>query len=418
MPGKIADRQTLMLFDLSVYGHHATYIQYLIRYWQQEQIEHKLVIVVSPRFLSIHHDVVELANVGAQGDIRFVAITEAEEAQLPSRRSSLNRNLRNWSEWQLHCRYAKNLEVTQSLIMYIDTYQLLLAFGQSSPCPFSGIYFRPTFHYSELGNPPTGFKARVQRQWEYFSIMRVLQNPQLQQLFSLDSFAVDYLKKRDPQAKISQLADPVEVTIPATLDTAHFKQTLGIESHRKVGILMGALTRRKGIYPLLNAIKELSPEQCEQFCLLLVGAASPTEMEKIKLVVADVLDSCPVQIISRYEFIPEEEIPTYFEISDFALALYQRHVGMSGIILLAAAAQKPVLSTNYGLMGKLVNQYRLGMTVDSANSKEISYALTQLLTSDITSTYDETLMMKFSEKNAWQNFSKTLLSLLQPSAAL
>lgn len=401
-------QQTVLLFDLSFYGHHGTYLQYLIRYWQQQQINHRLVVLVSPQFLTVHQDVVALAKTGS-ADITFVTITPVEEARLQPRSSSLKRNLRNWQEWGLYCRYAKQIKATQSLIMYFDTYQMLLALGQTSPCPFSGIYFRPTFHYREFGDVPTGLKAKLQCQWEYQSLKQVLKKDRLRWLFSLDRFAVDYLKKRDPQAKIVALADPVEAQLTSTVAREQFRRDLGIEGPRQVGILFGALTARKGIYPLLKAVKELPSKQAEKFCLLLVGAANPTERQRIQTEVAALRQTCSAQIVEHYEFVSEETIPDYFQVSDIVLAPYQRHVGMSGILLLAAAAQKPVLCTDYGLMGQLVSTHRLGVTVDSGDPQAIAKGLGALMGAERGEVGDRSMMKAFAEQNAWENFAKTIV---------
>jgi glycosyltransferase involved in cell wall biosynthesis len=401
-------KQTVLLFDLSLYGHHATYLRYLIWYWQQQQIAHRLLILVSPQFLTVHQDVVMLAQTGA-AEISFVAITPNEAANLQPRSSRLKRNLRHWQEWDLYCRYARQLEATQSLVMYFDTYQLLLALGKTSPCPFSGIYFRPTFHYGAFEQVPGSRKAKLQRYWEYQSLQRVLRQDRLRWLFSLDCFAVDYLRQRHPLAKVVAIADPVEAQPTSTIDRDQFKQILGIDCHRRVGILFGALTPRKGIYPLLRAIEQLDREQANQFCLLLVGAANPTEQQKIQSEVMALRQKSPIQIVEQYEFVTEESIPNYFAISDIVLALYQRHVGMSGILLLAAAAQKPVLSTNYGLMGKLVSYHQLGLAVDSEDADAIANGLSKILQVEPAAICDFNRMAAFAQQNAWNTFAQTII---------
>ena len=52
----------LMLFDLSIYGHHPSYIKYLTQYWYQYNCPGQLLVLVSPRFFEVHSDVVELAQ--------------------------------------------------------------------------------------------------------------------------------------------------------------------------------------------------------------------------------------------------------------------------------------------------------------------------------------------------------------------
>jgi glycosyltransferase involved in cell wall biosynthesis len=94
--------------------------------------------------------------------------------------------------------------------------------------------------------------------------------------------------------------------------------------------------------------------------------------------------------------------------ADVILAPYQRHVGMSGILLLAAAAQKPVLSSNYGLMGEIVRRYELGLTVDSTEPKEIAKGLTRFLVEDSDKLCDRAKMKSFAEQNSAEEFARVI----------
>ena len=97
-------KRSLMLFDLSILGHHAAYIKYLIQYWSDRQLADRLDVVVSPMFLEKHADVVGLVNEYNQNNIQIVAISAVEDAALKSRNSKLKRAWRNFQEWQILCR--------------------------------------------------------------------------------------------------------------------------------------------------------------------------------------------------------------------------------------------------------------------------------------------------------------------------
>lgn len=393
----------LMLFDLAVRGHHPSYIQHLIKYWQKQNFNGHLDIVVSPKFFEEHSDVVELQN----GNVSFTAITSEEEAMLSSRKSRIKRNLRNFNEWKIFCNYARLLNTTHALLMYFDTCTLPLALGAKSRCAFSGIYFRPTFHYNQFAGYQSSWKVRLQELREKFILSRIMKNPQLQNLFSLDPFAVEHLNKFNSHAEAIHLADPVE-QIPFTNENllTSIKEDLGIESGRQVFFLFGAITARKGIYQLLEALKLLPNELCQKLCLLIVGESGiKAELEKI---IGDISQTKPVQIISRYEFIPSEEMQAYTQMVDVILAPYQRHVGMSGILLLAAAAGKPVLSSNYGLMGEMVQRYNLGLAVDSTLPEEIAAGLSRMLAAPKEELCDRAKQQSFAEQNSAEKFAQTI----------
>ncbi|MGB7440883.1 MAG: glycosyltransferase [Coleofasciculaceae cyanobacterium] len=402
---KYSDR--LMLFDLSVRGHHPNYIKHLIKYWCEQQLSGCLDIVVSPKFLEEHADVVELAASYNQEDINFVAITLEEETALNARKSRLRRAWRNFQEWQLLGKYARALNATHCLIMYFDTCMFPLALGGKSPCTFSGIYFRPAFHYAQLTNYQPSWKDRLQQWRERLLLSRILRHPKLQTVYCLDPFAVEQLDKFSGNVKVVNLPDPVETSGDLKPISSNIKGDLGIESQRQVFLLFGALTERKGIYQVLEAIEALSPELCQKICLLLVGESNIEE--QLKPQIKALCRSKPVQIICRYKFVPEQDVQTYFNLADVILALYQKHVGMSGILLLAAAAQKPVLSSDYGLMGEIVQRHELGLTIDSTKPSEIAQGLTQFLLKPSTKLCNPTKMKDFAQQNSAQNFANTIL---------
>jgi glycosyltransferase involved in cell wall biosynthesis len=399
---KFQGKYKVLLFDLSVRGHHPSYIKHLIKYWQKQKLTGCLDIVVSPKFIKEHYDVVELAV----NDVRFIAITSEEETALNARKSKIQRNFRNFQEWKIFYKYA-------DLLMYFDTNGLPLALGAKSPCQFSGIYFRPTFHYNKFTDYQPSWKDRIQELREKFFLSRILKNSQLHTLFSLDPFAAKHLNQHNSNVKAIHLPDPVETPEVSDVDFSSIKENLGVESGRHVFLLFGAINARKGIYQLLESLLLLQPEVCQKLCLLIVGESGiKNSIEKL---IENICQVKSVQIITRYEFIPDNQMQAYFQLTDFVLAPYQRHVGMSGILLLAAAAQKPVLSSNYGLMGEMVRRYQLGLTVDSTKPKEIASGLTRLLLESPESLCNYSQMSLFAQENSAERFASVIFENLYRS---
>jgi glycosyltransferase involved in cell wall biosynthesis len=406
----IRNSPRLMLFDLALGGHHGNYIQHLIDWAYQQGFRGMLDIVVLPQFAEIHQDVVAAIDRAKQPQIKIelVVISAAEATGLSSRDSGMSRARRNWQEWQLFCKYAEALQTTHALIMYLDTCELPLAIGLRSPCPFSGIYFRPTFHYQMFTNYQPNFKDKRQQWRERLTWARILNHPQLKTLFCLDPFAVTALSSKPQHAKVVHLADPVQPYQSVSSDLTTLKAQLGIAVDRRVFLLFGGLDERKGIYQLLEAIQLLSPELCEHMCLLLVGGTNPAQQVTIHQKIAAICQTQPLQVIEHYEFIPEADVPSYFQLADVILAPYQRHVGMSGILLLAAAAGKPVLSSDYGLMGELAQKYQLGLVVDSTKPAEIAKALATLLLIPPQTISNPSQMKLLVEQNSIERYVNTI----------
>jgi glycosyltransferase involved in cell wall biosynthesis len=402
-------QQKLIVFDLDIYGHHPAYIQHLVQYWCEQQLPGQLDIVVSPQFLQVHADVVELLMSYGEKKVNFVAIALAEQAALFPRNSPINRNRRAWQEWQLLCKYVDALGANYCLIMHFDPYLLPLTFGIKPSCRFSGIYFKPTLHYPQFPNYSLTWKSQLQQRREKLLLRRNLQTPQLQTLFTLDPFAVNPINQLCRQSKAIYLPDPVVIPQETASDASQLRETLGIESGRKVFLLFGALTKRKGIDQLLEAIRMLPLSVCKKLCLALVGKSNANEKKRLQFQIATVRHLKSVQIIEHYEFVSEQKVPAYFQMADVVLGVYQQHVGMSGILLLAAAAQKPVLSSDYGLMGEITRRYRLGLAVDATQPREIAKGLTRFLHASGDQFWDRDQMKQLAAQNSPHQFAQTIL---------
>jgi glycosyltransferase involved in cell wall biosynthesis len=399
----------LMLFSPWCYGHYPNYLRHLIRYWYQWQLSGSLSIVVSPDFIGEHADVVALAtgeNLVDRDRVKFVTMTEKEQSKLESKTSGWSRA---FQQYQLVAKYASQLQATQVLYMYFDSCQLPLAIGLKLPCACSGIYFRPTFHYRLLPNYTPNWQERLQQLRERILLSRLLNHPQIQTLFCIDPLAVAAINRLSKEVKAVDLADPIKVEAADRDRVSQFRQHLEIEPDRQVFLSFGRLSdARKGVMQLIKAVSLLSPELCRKICLVFAGEPHGVGAEMLQSWLTPINQNLPVQIVTCYGYIPESEVQLYFQASDTILAPYQKHVGMSGILLLAAAAEKPVLSSSYGLMGEMVQRYGLGLAVDSTKPDEIAQGLTRLLLESADELCDRAKMKNFTEQNSAERFARSI----------
>jgi len=396
----------VMIFAPWCYGHHPTYLRHLVNYWCHHQLAGSLEIVVLPSFLHEHADVVELAEKCDRRSIHFLATTPEEQAALESATSSTSRA---FHQYQLICKYAKQLKATQGLVLYFDSCLLPLVLGAKLPCLFSGIYYRPTLHYSGFATYTPSWREHIQAWKERVFLFRIHRNPSVKTLFSLDPFAVKPIEKLGGKTNVVHLPDPAPFVYSSNRPVDRLKQQLGIDPSRKVFFCFGRLSEsRKGVPQLIEAISTLPSDLCQKLCLLFAGEPEGAGREQLETWLASIRDSQPVQIVNCAGYIPEADVPNYFQLADVVLAPYQKHVGMSGILLLAAAAQKPVLSSSYGLMGEMVRRYGLGLVVDSTVPDEIAQGLTQFLQEDRDRVCDRTKMQAFAEENSAECFARVI----------
>ncbi|MGB5710943.1 MAG: glycosyltransferase, partial [Waterburya sp.] len=195
-------------------------------------------------------------------------------------------------------------------------------------------------------------------------------------------------------------------------DPEALRNSLGVEPNRQIYLLFGGLSGRKGICELLEATTLLTSDLSQKLCILLVGPMgeddNPQNKLKMDHYIAEITRSQDVQIIVEDRFVPDREIQSYFKMADVILAPHQRHVGMSANLVRAAVAQKPLLSSDYGLMGEIARQYQLGLTVDSTIPKEIAKGLTQFLVKSPAQFGDRSQMQRFAEQNTAKKFATTI----------
>lgn len=400
------NNRQILLFDLAFTGHHAGYIQHLVSYWCKHELQGRLNVVVSPKFIELHSDVVNVASECAKTNIKFVPISLEEEASIKYKNYPFNNTYRAFIRWNLLYRYTSLLKPDHCLLMYFDGFQLPLSWTSNLPCPLSGIYFRPVFHYSDFPEFTPSWRERFWQWRDKFFLSRILRHTNFNTLFCLDPFVVTHIARFSRNARAVSLPDPVQIYSYSDSQLEKLRGELGIQSNRKTFLMFGAFRQRKGIYQLLDALALLPSHICHHLCLLFVGpvVAEPLVYQRLD----EISQSLPVQVVKHEQFVPDQEIQPYFQISDVILAPYQRHIGMSAILVRAAAAQKPVLSSNYGVMGEIVKRYRLGMTVDSTSPVEIAKGLTQFLLESPSQFGDFSSMRNFAEQNSAEKFAHTI----------
>lgn len=384
----------ILLFDTVIDGHHADYLTHLITYWLRVRPAGELLVAAQASFEPVFRQLLEGATEPAS--VRFVPISQQEIDN--THQASAQR--RSFREWNLQLAYIHTHRPTHVLLMYFDIFQLGLWLGQKAPCAVSGIYFRPDFHYTVSLN----LKARLNILRKKITLRGVLNRGVLANLFCLDHSAVAALRHMDPQVNVLPLPDPVKSYTIAPAEVNQLRDELRIEPGRRVFLLFGYLDERKGIEPLLEALNLVNPATRPQISVLLVGAIQPDYQAQIEQRIAAV--SPDVQVISVFREIRGRLIQTYFELADYALALYQRHVGMASVIIRAAISGKPLLASDFGYMGKLVSTEELGAIVDSTSPAAISELIENVVASNLH--YSAANLQKVASQHSDEAFAKMI----------
>lgn len=209
------------------------------------------------------------------------------------------------------------------------------------------------------------------------------------------------LRERD----IHVIPDPVELP-RQRLSKEAARERLGIDGPTPIYLFFGGLRPEKGPQLLLDAIKRVNRDAT------LVIAGSEGEIGKEEIIAAN--QESNVTIDFRLEFIPDSEIYTYFFACDVVVLPYRRdYYGTSGILQRAAAAGRPVISTDVGEVGQLTESYGLGRVV-GPDAKSISRELE--IGDEMISTQFESRLLRYAESHSVDRFVNAILEVYRDIA--
>lgn len=385
----------VLVVDPMVEGHHADYLVHLLRFAQSGAFSGELIFLVEEAFAPIWRR--EVGD-NALPTVQVHYFNEADRVEWM--RYSMIR--RSWVMWRLVRDWAQRLAVDHILLMYMDIPQLGVALGPKPSQTVSGILFRPNFHYQVQG-----WKSQV-GQWGKKNLLAfLLRRTFVQTLWTLDATAVA-AASFGGQQKFKTLADPVLYREQTDVQRAEGRRRYKWPENTKVFLLFGHLDERKGISVLLEAITLLSPDELKQATFLLAGNLSPHITEEVAYWLPKAQAVADVR--TEFRALSGEEIDILFDLSDYILALYQRHIGMASVVVRAAYSGKPMWASDFGYLGHLVKSQSLGVVVNSEDPQAVAQSLRTILTHGIS--VDPKALKKIAEASSPEEFAKRLLGIL------
>jgi hypothetical protein len=391
----------VMIFEPNMGGHHAEFTCHLMHYWLENVPDGRLLAAVAPGLL-------EQQPRMSAGAVRPPRTELAGlEAPLPGSQASLWQKGRRNRE--LLTGAIERHRPKHVLVMYLDHAQLALASGLrfAFPVRISGILFHPTLHYRGTSLNPRAFLQGLRKRLVLRAIAR---NPHLDTVFTLDSTAVPSLRALGLDAVA--LPDPVVQDRAGGRTPQQMHEHFALEPGRKVLLLFGSLTARKGVTQTLEALTLLSPAAARRTALLMAGPLEPALRPAVKALVARVR-ACGVQVVQFDAYIQNDAVQSFMGAADLILVPYQRHFGSSAVLIRAALAGRPVLSQEFGLMGASVRVHGLGQAVDTAKPAEIAAAITGFLR-DPRLGFEPDAARKYARANTPELFCQTILRRLTP----
>ncbi|GIX17767.1 MAG: hypothetical protein KatS3mg119_1953 [Rhodothalassiaceae bacterium] len=354
----------VLYFETAGSGHRAHYVAVLAKYltaWNKAD----QVIFAGPAQLR-ERAFAQLGEELAETSPRFQFV-ELPEKDIRDAMNAPTLFQRHRRCWQLGLRAAQRCNARQVFFAALD--HILLAAATSSLPPFrvSGLLFRGSSHWRERR---AGWLGLVREGIKEHALRVVLAKPWFENLFTLDPYFKEYMDLHSSQGKkVILLPEPFD----APCDAA---QAWGARMSGRVRFLFfGSMQERKGIRPLLDALLLLPRDVAAASEFRFCGEGEMLSFIEERL---PILRSAGLDVSLERGFLPRRQLEAEISACDVVLAPYLGHVGSSGVLLLAAAFRKPILTQQEMLLGAEVRRYQLGEPVDTRDPIAIAEGICRL----------------------------------------
>jgi glycosyltransferase involved in cell wall biosynthesis len=214
---------------------------------------------------------------------------------------------------------------------------------------------------------------------------------------------------------------PDPVPLPRQmLSSAFLVQPASAQPLRTRFLMFGSLGRRKGVLTLLEALQKLDQNDLERMDIVLAGEfREDPPAERLRLIrlveSATQLKGLVLKHINRY--FSDEELVQQLNACHVVLAPYVDHIGVSEVILWAAAAGKPVLTQDTGWIGHVVREANLGLTCDTSSPNALAKAMIQASQPATYAHFDLAKLRAFSFGHSSDDFYEAIVSRLAELSA-
>lgn len=394
----------ILFFDPASGGHHCEFLE-------------NMIYGISPAFsgdysVLTHPDLrlrLEAAKVDNESEIHLNYLGIAELDSLNGANSLFERGRLELKIVEDAC--AK-FGVKQVLLMHMNVHQYaLITRLRKKGISVRGILLNP---YTPLRRAHT-WKQKV------FTVITSLRkrlqfrlmfcNPQIDRVFVLnDARVAEELNRSYPiRRPFVSVVDPVPAVVSRSgvLDESEL-----YKSARYTFILLGSMAPRKGCLKVLRAMQQMTVDELSQIRLRLVGKFRVEEVDyrsDLLSTIQDLQSKCSeVDIEVEDRYIDFSEMNAELLSADCVLVPYIGFYGSSGILGHACRVGKPVISCDEGLIGELVRELELGLTVNPKDLDALCGCLRIAQTRKIP--FNIEAARKYVEDADYKNFSNTLIA--------
>lgn len=212
------------------------------------------------------------------------------------------------------------------------------------------------------------------------ALARSLRQGELSRTFVLAPQTEDWFQEQYPSfpiEKVRSVPDPIK---PVSNEIGHdaARRNLSLPTNLSLILFFGKLRREKGSDILLEAINDFPSDVGVVFAGP-PGSVTSSDIKRVKTSLSN-----PNRIVERLQFIPNDEVHDYFRSADVVILPYRsEYDGTSGVLQHAAATGTPVLATDAGHVGHLVDKWDLGTVVEPDSPSAVADGVRTLFTGGV-----------------------------------
>ena len=211
-----------------------------------------------------------------------------------------------------------------------------------------------------------------------------------------------FLFVKNPLYKLLPL--PVFSLFGEKIDKDKAKKNLKL-SDKKNLLFFGFIRDYKGLDVLIEAFSIV--RKTLDVKLIVAGEFYEPEEKYIKLIQKYKLEEA---VILKKDFIPTTDVKYYFSASD-AVVLPYKSATQSGIVQVAVNFCIPVIATNVGGIGEVIEDGETGYVVEKENPEKLAKAIIRFYNERKEKEFSSN-MKSLKEKYSWHNFVKGMFELI------
>lgn len=397
------------LFEPEAAGHHmALHVRFIVR--EMVRRGWKVDLVTTERALKHPAYKIVEEESGAAYEVHTMP-----DKETPAGAKDLQRVRDQFARWKNYKAGFEKLPNKPDAVYLVNLDQMDLALARNGApfgeTPFAGMMIGRHFHCPAMGIKMASFKLRDKAMGPVFQ--RLLRIPALKKIAVLDEALTKFVEKEQWKGWDKVAYVPDVASLASTGRAPSLRKELGILDTAFVVLAYGALSERKGVVELIQGMAD--PHCPAEAVVLFAGRQDEFTKEFLQTGAAKTLRE-KGRLFELNTFLDEAQEEGAFVAADAVWLGYRGWYGMSGVLVQAAAAGKPLLAMDQGLIGWLADKHELGVKVDMFEPSSVAGGIRKLfLDVELRKRYASN-GLKLAENHTPELFGSRICDLIEQTA--